>query len=106
MKKSNNVTLQELLATRFTKEEQEEIRREAKELVAEVELRQIREATKMTQKQVALSLGVTQPAISNLEERYMDAKISTLRNYFEALKTKAYIVAETATGLRVQLPLA
>lgn len=106
MKKSNNVTLQKLLATRFTKEEQEEIRREAKELVAEVELRQIREATKMTQKQVALSLGVTQPAISNLEERYMDAKISTLRNYFEALKTKAYIVAETATGLRVQLPLA
>lgn len=106
MKKSNNVTLRELLATRFTKEEQEEIRREAKELVAEVELRQIREATKMTQKQVALSLGVTQPAISNLEERYMDAKISTLRNYFEALKTKAYIVAETATGLRVQLPLA
>ena len=106
MKKSNNVTLQELLATRFTKEEQEEIRREAKELVAEVELRQIREATKMTQKQVALSLGVTQPAISNLEERYMDAKISTLRNYFEALKTKAYIVAETATGLRIQLPLA
>lgn len=106
MKKSNNVTLQELLATRFTREEQEEIRREAKELVAEVELRQIREATKMTQKQVALSLGVTQPAISNLEERYMDAKISTLRNYFEALKTKAYIVAETATGLRVQLPLA
>lgn len=106
MKKSNNVTLQELLATRFTKEEQEEIRREAKELVAEVKLRQIREATKMTQKQVALSLGVTQPAISNLEERYMDAKISTLRNYFEALKTKAYIVAETATGLRVQLPLA
>lgn len=60
----------------------------------------------MTQKQVAMTIGVSQPAISNLEERYMDAKISTLRNYFEALKTKAYLVAETASGMRIQLPIA
>lgn len=60
----------------------------------------------MTQKQVAAILGVSQPAISNLEERFMDAKISTLRNYFEALKTKAYLVAETASGMHIQLPIA
>ena len=60
----------------------------------------------MTQKQVAAILGVSQPAISNLEERYMDAKISTLRNYFEALKTKAYLFAETTSGMRIQLPIA
>lgn len=75
-------------------------------IIAEAGLQQIREANHMAQKQVAEILGVTQPAISNLEERFMDAKISTLRNYFEALKTKAYLVAETASGMRIQLPIA
>ncbi len=75
-------------------------------IIAEAGLQQIREANHMTQKQVAAILGVSQPAISNLEERFMDAKISTLRNYFEALKTKAYLVAETASGMRIQLPIA
>ena len=75
-------------------------------IIAAEGLQQIREANHMTQKQVAEVLGVTQPAISNLEERFMDAKISTLRNYFEALKTKAYLVAETASGMRIQLPIA
>ena len=75
-------------------------------IIAEAGLQQIREANHMTQKQVAAILGVSQPAISNLEERYMDAKISTLRNYFEALKTKAYLVAETTSGMRIQLPIA
>lgn len=75
-------------------------------IIAEAGLQQIREANHMTQKQVAAILGVSQLAISNLEERYMDAKISTLRNYFEALKTKAYLVAETTSGMRIQLPIA
>ena len=75
-------------------------------IIAEAGLQQIREANHMTQKQVAAILGVSQPAISNLEERFMDAKISTLRNYFEVLKTKAYLVAETASGMRIQLPIA
>lgn len=75
-------------------------------IIAEAGLQQIREANHMTQKQVAAILGVSQPAISNLEERFMDAKISTLRDYFEVLKTKAYLVAETASGMRIQLPIA
>lgn len=106
MSKSKNMTLEELISSRFSKEDQEDIERMSQELIAEADLRQIREANHMTQKQVAMTIGVSQPAISNLEERYMDAKISTLRNYFEALKTKAYLVAETASGMRIQLPIA
>ena len=104
--KGKTVLLQDYIAAHFSKEDQEDIHHRAQELSAEVELRQIREACHMTQKQVAASLGVSQPAVSSLEERYTEAKISTLRNYFEALKTKAYIVAETASGVRVQLPIA
>ena len=106
MSKSKNMTLEELISSRFSKEDQEDIERMSQEFIAEANLRQIREANHMTQKQVAATIGVSQPAISNLEERYMDAKISTLRNYFEALKTKAYLVAETASGMRIQLPIA
>ena len=66
----------------------------AAELIAEeMSLRDLRQALKLTQVQLAVALGVGQEGISRLEKR-SDLLLSTLRSYVQAMGGHLALVAE------------
>lgn len=74
-------------------EEQEQVRRRADEMKAEeFNLRQLREARRRSQEEVAARLKVKQSAVSKIEHR-TDVYISTLRKYVEAMGGELEIIA-------------
>ena len=72
------------------------------ETLAEIGLYQLRIDSQLSQVELAELLDVTQPAISKLEHAE-DLRISTLRNYIEALGGELTIAAEFGDGRRVPL---
>ncbi|WP_337175683.1 XRE family transcriptional regulator [Paludisphaera sp.] len=68
----------------------------------EASLRQLREARKQSQVEVAAKLKTTQAAISRLEKR-TDVYLSTLRKYVEAVGGKLEIVATFPEGGSVRI---
>ena len=56
-------------------------------------LRDLRQAARQTQEQLAISLGVRQDTISRLEKR-SDMLLSTLRHYVESMGGKLELVAQ------------
>ena len=68
-----------------------------RELLAEMPLHELRRARALTQKDLAETLHVTQPAISKLEQR-ADVYVSSLRSYIEAVGGRLRIVAEFPEG--------
>jgi DNA-binding XRE family transcriptional regulator len=75
----------------------------AAELIAEeLSLRDLRQALKLTQDQLADSLGISQDGISRLEKR-SDVRLSTLRNYIEAMGGRLELIAEFPKRPRVVL---
>jgi len=62
-------------------------------IAEEMSLRDLRQALKLTQDQLAESLGVGQDGISRLEKR-SDLLLSTLRSYVEAMGGHLELVAE------------
>ena len=76
------VSLKEVLA-RKSPERRTRIAAEAK-ITGELTLRDLRKAHKMSQKKLAAMLGVTQMSVSNFERR-SNMRLSTLREYVEAL---------------------
>jgi DNA-binding XRE family transcriptional regulator len=62
-------------------------------ITEEMSLRDLRQALKLTQDQLADSLGIGQDAISRLEKR-SDLLLSTLRSYIEAMGGHLEIIAE------------
>ena len=75
--------------------------------VAEIGLHELRRALNRSQAELALSLGSSQPAVSQLE-RGEDIRLSSLRRYLEGLGARLRIVAlfddgetETAIPLRI-----
>ena len=68
-----------------------------KELLAEMPLHELRRALELTQRDLAESLDVNQPAISKIEQR-SDVFISSLRSYIEAAGGKLKIIAEFPEG--------
>ena len=74
--------------------EKEEIKRESEALKTEYNsLQEIRKELELSQQDVANSMGVKQVSISKLENRD-DIKISTLREYLEAMGAKVKIIVE------------
>ena len=67
------------------------------ELLAEMPLHELRRARALTQRDLAQSLKVNQPAVSKLEQR-ADMYVSSLRSYIEAVGGKLKIVAEFPEG--------
>ena len=66
----------------------------AAELIAEeMSLRDLRQALRLTQDQLADSLGIGQDGISRLEKR-SDLLLSTLRSYVEAMGGHLELIAE------------
>ena len=68
-----------------------------RELLAEMPLHELRRARALTQRDLAATLRVNQPAISKLEQR-ADVYVSSLRAYIEAVGGKLKIVAEFPDG--------
>lgn len=64
-----------------------------REAVPKLNLKALREATGLTQKQLALQLGISQDEISRLENQRRDPRLSTIVAYLEALNTKIEIHA-------------
>ena len=70
---------------------------QAKEMMTEMLLAEIRRSVGLTQQDMARSLGVTQPSLSKLEKQD-DMQISTLRRLVEALGGRLEVVAHLPNG--------
>lgn len=71
--------------------------REYAALRAELPLNQLRQALKLSQEQIAREMGVSQAAISHLENRE-DLLVGTLRRFVEAMGGKLELRARFPTG--------
>ena len=81
----------------FTPERRRRIDEMKSELLAEMPLHELRRARAMTQRDLARTLNVNQPAVSKLEQR-TDVYVSSLRSYIEAVGGRLKIVAEFPEG--------
>ena len=86
----------ELVKT-MTPEQRRDVDQMVKQMLAEMPLHELRRARALTQKELAETMQVNQPAVSKLEKR-TDAYISSLRSYIEAVGGKLKIVAEFPDG--------
>ena len=93
-------TLQDLLASRSL-ESQARIQKIADRLLVESQLYLIREELKISQKELAETLGIKQPSLSAIENRGNDLKISTMKKYVEAMGGKLRIDVELPTGKHI-----
>ena len=86
------VSLDEMMAT-LDPERRGKIEERAAELIAEeMTLRELRKARKLTQVSVARELGISQDAVSRLEQR-SDVLLSTLRRTVEAMGGTLSLIA-------------
>jgi len=97
-------TLNEVIASR-SPESQQRIQEMAEEMFLETGLQLLREELQLSQKHVAALMGVSQPAVTQLEQRGNDLKIATLKRYIEAMGGKLSINVELPTGKQVAFHL-
>jgi transcriptional regulator with XRE-family HTH domain len=69
----------------------------AKEMIAEMLLAEIRKSVGLTQEDLAAALGITQPSLSKLENQD-DMQIGTLRRLIEALGGELEVIAHLPKG--------
>lgn len=93
-------TLDEVIASR-SPESQARIKEMADEMILEVCLQMMREELQLSQKQVAEAMGISQPAVTKLEQRGNDLKLATLKRYVEAMGGKLSLDVELPTGKRI-----
>lgn len=70
-------------------------------MILETGLQMMREELKLSQKHVAEVMGISQPAVTQLEQRRNELKIATLKRYIEAMDGKLSLDVELPTGKRV-----
>lgn len=92
--------LNEAIASR-SPESQQRIQQMADEMILETGLQLVREELNLSQKQLAELMGISQPAITQLEQRGNELKIATLKRYIEAMGGKLSIDVELPTGKRI-----
>ena len=93
-------TLDDVIAAR-SPESQARIKEMSDEMILEVGLQMMREKLQLSQKYVAEMMGVSQPAITQLEQRGNDLKLATLKRYIEAMGGKLSLDVELPTGKRI-----
>ncbi|KGT92375.1 MAG: helix-turn-helix transcriptional regulator [Pantoea sp. Morm] len=93
-------TLDEVIAAR-SPESQARIQDIADEMILETGLQMMREELQLSQKNVAEAMGISQPAITQLEQRGNDLKVATLKRYIEAMGGKLSLDVELPTGKRI-----
>ena len=97
-------TLNEVIASR-SPESQQRIQEMVEEMFLETGLQLLREELQLSQKHVADLMGVSQPAVTQQEQRGNDLKIATLKRYIEAMGGKLSINVELPTGKQVAFHL-
>ena len=90
--------LNQLITENFSKKERSEIRLKSKEKIASIRLQQVRKSHHVTQKELALEMGLSQSALSELE-RYPNITLGTLQRYIEALGGQLEIKAVFQEGI-------
>ncbi|MEQ5033754.1 XRE family transcriptional regulator [Morganella morganii] len=93
-------TLDDVIADR-SPESQARIKEMADELILETGLQMMREELQLSQKHVAEIMGISQPAITQLEQRGNDLKLATLKRYIEAMGGKLSLDVELPSGKRI-----
>ena len=83
-------------------ERQKAIEARANELIYEIQLEQMRKARKISQRELAAQLNVSQPAVAKME-REKDMKISTLRRIAQAMGGTLKIAVEFPEGISYSL---
>ncbi|PHM52747.1 helix-turn-helix domain-containing protein [Xenorhabdus sp. KK7.4] len=82
----------------FSVEDREDIEQMADEQILETGLQLLREELNISQQKLADSLGISQPAITQIEQRGNDIKLVTLKRYVEAMGGKLSLTVELPTG--------
>lgn len=90
-------TLRDAIAAR-SPESQARIKEMADEMILETGLQLMREELQLSQKSLAESMGVSQPAITQIEQRGNDVKLATLKRYIEAMGGKLSLTVELPEG--------
>ncbi|QPB42231.1 helix-turn-helix domain-containing protein [Rodentibacter haemolyticus] len=90
-------TLDELIA-RQSPESQQRIKEKTEELILEAGLSALREDLELSQKELADALGISQPAVAQIEQRGNELKLSTLKRYIETMGGKLSLAVEMPTG--------
>ncbi|KGA31337.1 transcriptional regulator [Pectobacterium brasiliense] len=90
-------TLKEFIAQQ-SPESQSRIKEMADEMILETGLQMLREELQLSQKTVANVMGVTQPSITQIEQRGNDVKLATLKRYIEAMGGKLSLTVELPNG--------
>lgn len=90
-------TLRDAIAARSPKS-QARIKEMADEMILETGLQLMREELQLSQKSLAESMGVSQPAITQIEQRGNDVKLATLKRYIEAMGGKLSLTIELPEG--------
>lgn len=85
------------LRNAMSKRVQVEVAEQVEEIMAEMPLHELRRARGLSQKMLAETLRVQQPAIAKLEQR-TDMYISTLRSHIEAMGGELEITARFPEG--------
>jgi transcriptional regulator with XRE-family HTH domain len=93
-------TLNDVIASR-SPESQQRIKEMADEMILETGLQMMREELKLSQQAVATIMGISQPAVTQLEQRGNELKIATLKRYIEAMGGKLSLDIELPNGKRV-----
>jgi transcriptional regulator with XRE-family HTH domain len=76
---------------------QAEVNRRVRELITQLPLYELRQARRLSQEQLAETLGVKQASISKLEHR-TDMYVSSLRSYIQAMGGELEIIARFPDG--------
>lgn len=90
-------TLRDAISAR-SPESQARIKEMADEMILETGLQLMREELQLSQKSLAKSMGVSQPAITQIEQRGNEVKLATLKRYIEAMGGKLSLTVELPEG--------
>lgn len=89
--------LSDVIAERSA-ESQARIKEMADEMILETGLQLVREELQLSQKKIAEAMGVSQPAINQIEQRGNEIKLATLKRYIEAMGGKLSLTIEFPNG--------
>ena len=85
------------LVDKMSPESRDRVARRKRELLEGLALQELREARRLTQRQLAESLHITQASVSKMESQ-SDMYVSTLRRFLEAMGGQLRIVATFPDG--------
>ncbi|UVU12492.1 helix-turn-helix transcriptional regulator (plasmid) [Acinetobacter baumannii] len=81
------------------------IKKMANQMLLDINLSNLREELKISQAEIAKNLGVSQAAISKREKLGKDLKISSLKEYVEAMGGKVRLDVELPNGKHVAISI-